>query len=316
MNAAAAYSEIESAFPGRIVRNERLDRRSYFRIGGAADLFCETGDSGLVRRIVLKCRELNVPWELIGSGSNLLIDDGGFRGLIIRFSSTDTPTFDFPLLTAHAGLELAAMLESAADRGLSGFEFMAGIPGTVGGAVFMNAGAYGGSVADVLVSADVLDESIEPVTMTAGDLQFSYRHSVLQRRRMIVTGAVFRGVRGEPGAIRAEYARIKSIRAEKHPGPDLPCAGSYFKNLPPEREGEWRRPAGRFLEEAGAKEMRVGGAAVFNKHANMIVNTGNARSEDVRELAGKMKHAVRRKYSIDLEEEVRFLDAVQGIKRA
>lgn len=313
MDKNRSYRIIQDKFPGIFIKNEPLSKHTSFKIGGAADLFCSLVDTGTFQEVLKELKILSLPFVLIGGGSNLLVDSRGFRGVVVKLSGAGDPEIDFPVLKTGAGTRLQELLEFAAENSLSGLEFLAGIPGTVGGAVYMNAGAYGSSISDILFSAKILDDDFAFVEAGPEYFQFSYRDSILRQTKNIVVSASFIMLKGNKVDIVSEYSRIKSIRAEKHPAPDIPCAGSYFKNLPPENPGEHRRAAGYFLEKAGAKSMRSGGAAVSQKHANMIINENNASAADVLQLAEMMKNAVFEKYGITLEAEVRFLDAEKGI---
>ncbi len=316
MNREEQYNDLRNLFPGLILKDEPMSSHTTLRIGGIADLFCEIQLPSKLIPVLQAARERSVPIFVLGSGSNILIDDAGFRGLIIKFINTDPPRLDFPHVTVPAGSSLKDLLEFAAKNALSGLEFLAGIPGTLGGALYMNAGAYGITIGELFVNAEIIDDDLELKTVDADFFQFRYRKSVLQEKPFTVVSIVLTVNRGDEPSIRAEYNRILSIRAEKHPKHDVPCAGSYFKNLPPENPGRHRRPAGYFLEQAGVKSLSVGGAEVYSGHANIIINTGGATARDVIELARRMKQAVLEKFNIALEEEVKYLDSVKGIGRA
>jgi len=313
MHREKAYGLLLHRFPGTIVRDEALSRHTTIQIGGPADLFCEVNSVETLLLLLRTSHELQIPTVLIGGGSNLLVDDKGFRGLIIKFVNREPPHLDFPFLTVSAGSSLKEVLEYAAEHSLSGLEFLAGIPGSIGGAICMNAGAYGKTISELVRHAVIIGNDQELQTVSPDFFQFNYRSSILHSCPETVVSVTLEVSRGDASAIRKEYERILVIRASKQPKPTIPCAGSYFKNLPPERPGENRRPAGHFLEQAGAKSMKVGGAAVYSGHANIITNTGNATAQDVLKLGEKMKKAVYEKYKIMLEEEVRFLDAEKGI---
>ncbi len=316
MNREEQYNDLMNLFPGLILRDEPMSNHTTLRIGGTADLYCEIQLPSKLIPVLQAAQERSIPVFLLGSGSNILIDDAGFRGLIIKFINTDPPRLDFPHVTVPAGSSLKDLLEFAAKNALSGLEFLAGIPGTLGGALYMNAGAYGMTIGELCVSAEIIDDNMEIKTVDVDFFQFRYRGSVLQEKPSTVVSVVLTVNRGDEQSIRAEYSRILSIRAEKHPRHDVPCAGSYFKNLPPENPGEHRRPAGYFLEQAGVKSLSVGGAEVYSGHANIIINTGGATARDIIELARKMKQAVLEKFNIVLEEEVKYLSSVKGIGRA
>lgn len=315
MDREKAYGLLLRRFSDIIVTDEPLSRHTTLQIGGPADLFCEVNSVETLLSVLQLSHELQIQTVLIGGGSNLLVDDKGFRGLIIKFTNRGPPLLDFPLLTVSAGQILKEVLEYAAERSLSGLEFLAGIPGTAGGAIYMNAGAYGKTIGELVRSAVIINSDYEIQTVDPDFFQFNYRSSILHASSVTVVSVTLEIHRGNAKEIRREYDRILELRSSKLPKPSIPCAGSYFKNLSPERPGENRRPAGYFLEKAGAKSMKVGGAAVYSGHANIITNTGNAAAQDVLKLAEKMKKAVYEKYNIRLEEEVRFLDAEKGIVR-
>jgi len=307
------YRKLIRQFSGLIRRDERLANHTSIKIGGRADLFCEVHSTESLLQILVAARDLQIPTILIGGGSNLLVDDRGYRGLIVKFLNQESPQLNFPLLTISAGNSLKDLLQYAARQSLSGLEFLAGIPGSVGGAIYMNAGAYGKSISDVVRQAVIINDAGKLQTVAQDFFRFTYRGSILQACPATVVSVTFGIDHGHSRAIREEYRRILALRANKHPKPSIPCAGSYFKNLPPEKPGENYRPAGYFLENAGAKSMKVGGAAVYGRHANIIINSGNATARDVLELAEQMKQAVYGMYGLSLEEEVRFLDSENGI---
>ncbi len=314
MNSSKAYFELIRIYPYLIIRDEPLKNHTWFRIGGNADLFCTIDTPEILISVMKSARELEIPYVLIGEGSNLLVDDRGFRGLIIKYYSDSEPELDFPNVTASGGLALRELLRYAQRKSLSGLEFLAGIPGSIGGAVYMNAGAYGSSVSEILKSAVLINEDLIFEKVPKDYFHFDYRTSVVQLRKVYVASASFRIVPGNSNAIQKEYDRIIAIRHSKHPDETLPCAGSYFKNLPPEKPGENRRAAGMFLEQAGAKDLHVGDARVFENHANMIVNAGEAKASDVLKLADRMRDLVLEKFNFELIPEVKFLDAESGIE--
>lgn len=316
MDIESVYNKLLNRFPGVFTRNEPLHKHTCFQIGGNAGIFCLISSIDLLKTVLLTVRELEIPYAIIGGGSNLLVDDGGFRGLVIKFmAEKDEPVIEFPLLKVHAGKTLASVLDFAAEHSLSGLEFLAGIPGTIGGGVYMNAGAFGSSISEILHSARIITGENEITHVTPDYFHFSYRDSILQHNTDIVIDVSLRVKSGTSDEIVNKYIEIKKIRSQKHPPLDTPCAGSYFKNLPPDKPDGHRRPAGYFLEQAGAKSLKSGAAAVYHKHANMIINTGGAKARDVLQLAEKMKTAVYEKFHIRLEEEVCFLDEHKGILR-
>ena len=215
------------------------------------------------------------------------------------------------MICISAGTALDELSRFAAQEGLAGLGFASGIPGTVGGGICGNAGAFGAQLADVLEKVDVLSRAGESRTIPREALEFDYRSSSLQRTGEIVTRAWFRTQAGDRSALKAQREDVLAQRREKHPDwRALPTAGSFFKNLPPAVAGGHRRAAGKFLEEAGAKSMREGAAYVFEKHANIVIAGPGATARDVARLAARMAAAVQERFGFKLEPEVRFWGAV------
>ncbi len=280
---------------------------SHFKIGGAADYFFKaTVNKELVNAVRL-AREYSIPFYIIGGGYNLLFDDEGFRGLIIKNEVKKIRRRDKREVEVSAGNSLDDLIRFATEKGLSGMEFMAGIPGTVGGAVFGNAGAFERSIGDLLLEATLLDKKGMQIVVDRNHFQFRYRHSVLKKKHDVLLSAVFGLEEGKKKEIKALVDRNLEIREEKHLPYDLACAGSYFKNpvLPDGR----KVPAAYFLERVGAKKMKKGGAAVYPLHANFIINREKASAQDVLRLAQELKIRVKERFDVDLEEEVIFLPA-------
>jgi UDP-N-acetylmuramate dehydrogenase len=281
--------------------NVPLSAMSSFGIGGPADLFFEArSEADLERAVSLALRE-KCPFYVIGAGSNILFDDEGYRGLIIR-NRLEGISREEGRLSVLSGTHLAAVLKETVSGGLSGLEFLAGIPGTVGGAIYGNAGAFGSCLGDFLETASLLAPGGGRVEVGREALDFGYRDSALKRNGAVVLKAV---LRSSPGDRKTSEARIREVlehRRLKHPPWGTACAGSYFKN--PWPPGGDRLPAGRLLEQAGARGLAVGDAAVYEKHCNFIINRGNARSRDVLLLAEELKSRVFRKSGVRLEEEV------------
>ncbi len=301
-----------NALKQRIRPSIPLREFTTFRLGGAAELFLEVETEAELAEAVAMAQAEGLPWFLLGGGSNLVVSDNGIGGLVIRNASRDPERFDPArgLLTISSGRKLGHLVELAAAHGLTGFEPMTGIPGTVGGAIYGNAGAYGRTISDLLVTATLLDPATGRIfEADASFFEFTYRSSRLKREPHVILNATFRTTPGDPVAIRAEMANILAQRQAKHPPLGVGSAGSFFKNLPPAPGETRRRPAGEVLEKAGAKEMSVGGAKVFHKHANFIVNYGEATAADVRTLAAKLKEKVFDLFGITLEEEVLYIGA-------
>jgi UDP-N-acetylmuramate dehydrogenase len=286
--------------------NVPLAALSSFGIGGPADLFFEARtEEELATAIALATGE-NYPFYVIGGGNNLLFDDAGYRGLIIR-NRLEGLSREETRLNVLSGTGLACVLREALAAGLTGLEFLAGIPGTLGGAIYGNAGAYGWSIGDVVAWATVLLPGGTRRTMSRANLEFGYRDSALKRYRGVVLKA---SLLCTPGDSRRSETLIREIlekRKSKHPPLGTACAGSYFKNSCSETGA--RIAAGQLLEQAGARGMAVGDAAVSDVHCNFIINKGNARSADVLRLAEELKERVYRTFTIRLEEEVIYLRA-------
>jgi UDP-N-acetylmuramate dehydrogenase len=281
---------------------------SSFRIGGPADFFFEAVSGEDIKKAARAARAAGVPFYIIGDGTNLLFDDDGYRGLVVR-NRAPAPALEAtpPRLAASSGLALGKLVQFSLEKGLTGMEFLAGIPGTVGGAVCGNAGAFGRSVGEVVEAALLLDRDGGERRAGRTDLGFSYRHSSLREKGNIVLSAVFSLAPGDPARSRDEVREFLEQRKKKHPPWGTACAGSYFKNpcLP---DGS-KQAAGYLLDQAGARGQRVGDAAVYEGHCNFIVNLGQATARDVLELAARLKDRVREKFGVTLEEEVIHLRA-------
>jgi len=279
---------------------------SSFRIGGDADYFFEAKSiSELVKSISL-AREFLIPFYIIGGGYNILFDDEGFRGLIIKNSSRGIYLKEKEV-EALSGTLLREILEFSSERSLGGFEFLAGIPGTVGGAVFSNSGAFGESVGDILNRALLLKVNGEEIEVGNDYFRFGYRTSFIQKSKDILLRASFLFQKTRKEEIQAKIQENLRKRREKLPPPQVASAGSYFKNpvLPDGR----RVAAGYLLEKVNAKELQIGEAAVDSSHANFIINKGNASAKEVKKLAEELKKRVREKFNVELEEEVIYLPA-------
>ncbi|MGN0708139.1 MAG: UDP-N-acetylmuramate dehydrogenase [Faecalibacterium sp.] len=280
--------------------NELLAAHCTFKIGGPAQMFlCPESEEQLVRAVML-CREQGMRCFLLGNGSNVLFSDEGFCGAVIDISALKGPVLrKGGILRAGAGVRLSALCMEALRAGLTGLEFAYGIPGTVGGAVYMNAGAYGGEVKDVLASVRYLTAEGEVKTVPAEELELGYRHSIFETNGGCILAAEFRLAEGDPAAIRARMEDLMSRRADKQPL-DKPSAGSTFK-----------RPAGAFaaalIEQCGLKGYRHGGAAVSEKHSGFVVNLGGASCADVLALCDEVRAVVKEKTGYELEKEIRVV---------
>jgi UDP-N-acetylmuramate dehydrogenase len=278
--------------------SEPLARHTSYKVGGPAALFAEPRTIGELRTVLFLCRERNVSSFLLGGGTNLLVSDKGFAGAVIRLAG-EFNSFSYNELTADcgAGVRLATLAMDAGRRGLSNLEFAVGIPGTLGGALVMNAGAHEREIGQVVLDALVLDRDLQLQTLTRGQLSFTYRQSRLPPGAVVCRAriALAHGRREE---IQERCRQNLQLRRERQPRE--PSAGSVFKNPP-------GQAAGRLLEEAGLKGLRKGGAMISTVHANFIVNCGNATAADILALIEKARHVVREKYGVDLEPEIRLL---------
>lgn len=302
MDSQAQYDKFISCYGGPVQRNVLLSAFTTFRTGGEADLFVQVNTTDQLAQAITRARESAVPYFVLGDGSNLLVSDEGYRGLIIRNRITGL-TVEGKEITAGAGETMDNLVDFATGSSLAGLEFAAGIWGTVGGAVYGNAGAFGSQIGSRLIRAEVVD-STGTVRVEEHDyFQFAYRSSRLKQTKEIVATAVFGLDQGDPRAVGKRTEEIRRLRRDKHP--DRPCsAGCFFKNIEDPRQPGGKIPAGKLLEEAGAKTMRVGDAAVFDKHANIIINSGHATSKEIRQLADMLKKKVKDRFDVELEEEV------------
>lgn len=283
----------------RIKKEEPLSRHTTFRVGGAAEYFLMPGLQQ-VPEIVALCRRCELPLTVIGNGSNLLVSDSGLRGVVIELGKVASGIdIEGETLTVQAGTLLGETASFAAKHALSGLEFAAGIPGSMGGAVVMNAGAYGGEMKDVLTRVKVLTQDGEIRVRPAEQLDLSYRHSRMMEEKELVLEAVVRLIPGDAAIIRARMDELRQKRIEKQPL-EYPSAGSTFK-----------RPAGYFagklIEDAGLRGFRVGDAQVSEKHCGFVINRGAATAGEIMELMQYVRKRVKETSGVELEPEVRLL---------
>ena len=284
----------------KVLEQEPMARHTTFRIGGPADYFVELGSIEQIRAAIQVCREENLPWFVLGRGSNLLVSDKGYRGVILSiYKDFQKTEIQGETVTVQAGVLLTTLSGKVLDASLTGLEFASGIPGTIGGAVVMNAGAYGGEMKDIVRKVTVLDQDGEVRTLTCGEMQFGYRTSLAKKKGYIVLGAELTLKQGEKEKIREEMQTLKAKRIEKQPL-EFPSAGSTFKRP----EGYF---AGKLIMDAVLRGAAVGGAQVSEKHCGFVVNTGNATAADVRELMRQVQGKVQEQFGVHLEPEVRFL---------
>ena len=284
----------------KVLFEEPMSSHTTFRIGGPAEVFLMPESYEQIRSALALCREEGVPYFVLGNGSNLLVSDSGYRGVIIQM---DRNMGDIELkgteIRACAGALLSSVAAAARKASLTGFEFAGGIPGTLGGAVVMNAGAYGGEMKDVLREVTVMTKEGDIRVIPSDRLELGYRTSIIKKTGYLVLEAVISLEKGDPQAIQEKTKELASKRTEKQPL-DYPSAGSTFKRP----EGYF---AGKLIMDSGLRGFRVGGAQVSEKHCGFVINTGGATAKDVKELMDHVIRTVKENYNITLETEVKFL---------
>ena len=285
----------------RLFFNEPMKLHTTFRIGGSADFFVKPESEDEIKALIECAGKYNTAYYILGGGSNLLVNDEGYRGLIIQLGDEfgGIEMYDETTVIAKAGARLSKVGNFAASKGPAGFEFASGIPGTVGGAVVMNAGAYGGEIKNIIVSASVLTSDNRIQMLSVDELELGYRTSIIQRKGWTVLSAKFKLEHGDEERIR-EYIKELAIRRREKQPLEYPSAGSTFKRP----EGYF---AGKLIEDAGLKGFSIGGARVSDKHAGFVINTGGATASDVIRLTDEIKKKIMEIYGIKLELEVKVI---------
>ena len=291
---------VTEAMPELVIRTEEpMSKHTTFRIGGAAEVFAAP-DARELPQLLAMAKGADVPVTVIGNGSNLLVGDRGIAGLVIEIGERMSEVrIEGTILVAGAGALLSKAAQTAAAAGLGDLEFAAGIPGSVGGAVVMNAGAYGGEMKDVLQSVKVLTEEGELLILTTEELELGYRHSCVPERKYIVVEATMELSAKPEEEIRACMAELRAKRVEKQPL-EYPSAGSTFKRP----EGYF---AGKLIMDAGLRGYTVGGAQVSEKHCGFVINKGGATAADVRQLMQAVHDRVKEQFDVELEPEVKMI---------
>jgi UDP-N-acetylmuramate dehydrogenase len=315
---ATAEDRLRKLLGDDLLTQEPLRLHTSFRIGGPADFYFTARTSDALVQALRAAHEIGLPVFLLGGGSNLLVSDRGFRGLVVR-NACEAIEFDGTAVHVGCGADFLELIYQCRDQGLAGLEFAAGIPGSVGGAIAGNAGCYGLDIGALVIECThVTLEGARVETCPASWYQFAYRDSRLKREPRALLSCLLQLTKGDRGEIQKVIDEKLEIRRVKHPQWRIePTAGSYFKNLPPDWQmpgarhspGTHRVPAGQLLDECDCRGLRVGDAMVFPKHANIIVNAGQATAREVLELAAIMKARVRERFGVTLEEEVMFLGA-------
>lgn len=279
--------------------DEPLKPYTYTKVGGPVDYLAFPRNKFELERLVRFANQENIPWMVLGNSSNIIVRDGGIRGFVIMFDKFNTVTVNGYVIEAEAGANLIETTKVAQFHSLTGFEFACGIPGSIGGAVFMNAGAYGGEIAHILLSVKVMTKSGEIKTLDAKDMRFGYRQSLIQETGDIVISAKFALKPGDYTLISQEMARLTHLRELKQPL-EFPSCGSVFK-----------RPVGHFagqlIMEANLKGHRIGGVEVSEKHAGFMVNVADGTAQDYEQLIAHVQAVVKERTGISLETEVRVI---------
>lgn len=294
--------KIQENLPGIDIRfDEPLKHYTFTRVGGPADFLAFPRNRYELKHLITFAKNYDIPWMILGNASNIIVRDGGIRGMVIMFDRLNSVSVDGYVIEAEAGANLIETTKVARYHSLTGFEFACGIPGSIGGAVFMNAGAYGGEIAHILVSAQVLTREGEIVTIDNRDMAFGYRHSVLQDSGAIVISAKFALQPGDYTQISQEMARLTHLRELKQPL-EYPSCGSVFKRP----HGHF---AGQLITEAGLKGYRIGGIEVSQKHAGFMINVAEGTAEDYENLIAHVIASVESHSGVRLEPEVRLIGA-------
>lgn len=284
----------------QFLREEPMKKHITFRVGGPAACFLTPSTKEQIREILHICQEEKTPYFILGNGSNLLVSDQGFDGVVLQvYKNMNQVTVEGEHLRVQAGALLSATARKALEAGLTGMEFAAGIPGTMGGAAVMNAGAYGGEMKDILESVTVLTPEGEQKELKNEELQLGYRTSVVKEKGYIVLEAVLSLKKGDPEAIKSRMDELKEQRVTKQPL-EYPSAGSTFKRP----EGYF---AGKLVQDAGLRGFRVGDAMVSEKHCGFVINAGEATAAQVDELMKQVSAKVREQFGVTLEPEVKRL---------
>ena len=284
----------------KVKTEEPMKRHTTFRIGGPADYFLLPSSPEEMKGIIEICKEETLPYFILGNGSNLLVSDEGYRGVIIQlYRNYGDISVEGNVIRANAGALLSQIASAAKNASLTGFEFAGGIPGTLGGAVVMNAGAYGGEMKDVLKEVTIMTGDGEVLTLTAEKLEMGYRTSVVKTNGYLVLGAVIELEEGDQETIKARMKELTEQRVSKQPL-EFPSAGSTFKRP----EGYF---AGKLIMDAGLRGYQTGGAQVAEKHCGFVINKDNATAADVCRLMKDVQDKVKEQFGVTLEPEVKFL---------
>lgn len=284
----------------RLLFHEPMSKYTTFRVGGEAECMVIVQEEEELVKLIPYLNQIEQEYFILGNGSNLLVGDKGYRGVIVKMGGAmEEVCVEGSLMTAKAGALLSKAASAARMNGLSGMEFAAGIPGSIGGAIVMNAGAYGGEMKQIVESVRVMDRNGQIMTLDNDTMEFGYRTSIIKNRPFIVLEVSFRLTAGDREQIGARMEELACLRKSKQPL-EYPSAGSTFKRP----EGYY---AGKLIMDAGLRGYRIGGAQVSNKHCGFVINTGNAAAADIREVIEEVQEKVKEKFHVTLEPEIIFL---------
>jgi len=281
-----------------VLKDEPMSKHTTFRIGGAADFFVTPRDAAEVWQIIALCNSCQMPYYITGNGSNLLVGDKGYRGVMIQIGDTmNQIRTEGNRIYAQAGALLSKIAAEALRHELTGFEFASGIPGTLGGAIVMNAGAYGGEMKQIIAEARILDKDGNLRTLSVQELELGYRTSILVKKQYVAIDAVLELKKGNPAEIQATLKQLKEQRTTKQPL-EYPSAGSAFKRP----EGYF---AGKLIEDAGLRGFRIGDAQVSEKHCGFVINRGQATAAEIVSLMEQVADRVKKDSGVQLEPEIK-----------
>ncbi|WP_145048950.1 UDP-N-acetylmuramate dehydrogenase [Paenibacillus xylanexedens] len=290
----------ENVIPREKLRsNEPLKDHTYVKVGGYADTLIHPTTTEEIVNVVQIAKSHQIPLTIIGKGSNVIIKDKGIRGITMSLSHFDQIKVHEDTIIAQSGANIIDVSRTALDHGFTGLEFACGIPGSTGGAIYMNAGAYGGQVDDVVESADVITRDGQRMTMSREDMKLSYRNSIFKDNEYIILEVTFRLQKGDKEAIAAKMKELTMLREAKQPL-EYPSCGSVFKRP----EGHF---VGKLIQDCNLQGTRIGGAEISLKHAGFIINADHATAQDYQELINLIKETVYAKFNVQLETEVIFL---------
>lgn len=295
------YEELKQLEVGTVLKDEPLYKHTTYRVGGPAKLFVKVQHVDGLIEVIKYCRKHRIPLFVIGRGSNLLFSDKSFDGIIISLENMNQYHVNGSEVTAQSGVTMIKLAYDCAKIGLSGFEFMGGIPGNIGGGIFMNAGAYKSCLSEVVKSVKILDERLKVVELSKDEMEFSYRHSIIQDHpKWIVLEATFELENKSVEEINETLDKRKERRMSTQPW-NKPSAGSVFRN--PDSSSAWK-----YIDDAGLRGYEIGGAQVSPKHSNFIVNNGYASAKDIYDLIFYVQKTVQDQFGVLLKPEVRFIN--------